>query len=143
MRWRCEIAKAAGLPPLQFMEGFYNWTDITHDEATAAVNALGFDKDNEWARDLLSAFYYCGGNLPIKWDCLKPSPLHALLNHSDCDGDIPARLCAGIADELEAVMSKLPEGEGGGHIGDWREKTQAFIDGLRRAGENGEPVRFM
>jgi hypothetical protein len=123
------------------MEGFYNWTDITHEEASAAVQALGFAQEHEWARDLLSAFY-CGGNLPIKWECLKPSPLQSLLYHSDCDGDIPASECAGIADALEAVLPALPGGDGGGHIGDWREKTQTFIAGLRLAAKRGEKVEF-
>lgn len=141
MRWRCEIAKAAGLPPLQWMEGFYRWNDITLEDASATVKALGFAQEHEWASELLQAFY-CGGNLPIKWECLKPSALHALLNHSDCEGDIPASKCADIADALEAVLPALPDGSGGGHIGDWREKTQAFIAGLRLAAKNGENVVF-
>lgn len=141
MRWRCEIAKAAGLPPLRLMEGFYHWTAITPDEASAAVTALGFDEEHRWASELLSAFY-CGGNLPIKWECLKPSPLHVLLHHSDCDGEIPASQCAGIADALEAVLPQLPDGSGGGHVGDWREKTLAFIAGLRLAAGRGESVGF-
>ena len=141
MRWRCEIAKAAGLPPLQFMEGFYSWTDITHDEANAAVQALGYERKNKWASDLLQAFY-CGGNLPIKWDCLKPSPLHALLNHSDCDGSIPASECTAIAHALETLLPALPEGKDVGHIGNWREKTQAVIDGIHLAAEKNEDVRF-
>ena len=123
------------------MEGFYNWTGITPEEASAAVHALGFAQEHKWASDLLSAFHF-GGNLPIKWECLKPSPLHALLNHSDCDGYIPAAECAGIAEALEALLSALPDGSGGGHIGDWREKTRAFISGLRLASENGESVEF-
>ena len=141
MRWRCEIAKAAGLPPLQFMEGFYDWEDITHEDVNAAVQTLGFASRHEWARDMLQALYY-GGSLPIKWDCLKPSPLHALLNHSDCEGDIPAQECAGIADAMEAVLPELQNVSGGGHIGDLREKTQAFIAGLRLAAEKGESVEF-
>lgn len=141
MRWRCEIAKVAGLPPLQWMEGFYDWTDITRDEASAAVDAIGFEPEHTWARNIISAFY-CGGNLPIKWDCLKSSPLHALLNHSDCDGEIQSDQCAVIASALELILPKLPEGNGGGYIGDWREKTKAFIDGLRLAAQRGENVRF-
>jgi hypothetical protein len=140
-RWRCEIAKAAGLPPLGFMEGFYPWTNITPDEASAAVKQLGFDPEHRWAVDLIAAFYD-GGNMPIKWECLKPSPLHTLLHHSDCDGEIPAELCNGIADALEELLPRLPDGDGGGHIGIWREKTQAFIAGLRIASSRGENVEF-
>lgn len=135
------IAKAAGMPPLTFMEGFYNWTEITLDEVKTAVDTLGFEERNKWASDLLQALYQ-PGNLPIKWSSLQPSPLHILLNHSDCDGIIESAHCAAIADALEALLPKLPDGDGGGHIGDWREKTRQFILGLRRAAEAGEDVDF-
>lgn len=141
MRWRCQIAKAAGLPPLQWMDGFYAHTDITLEEAKHAVKTMGYREEDRWAWELLSAFYF-GGNIPLKWESLKPSPLHALLDHSDCDGEIPSEQCAGIADALEKVLPNLPDGDGGGHIGNWREKTQTFIDGLRDAAEKGEAVDF-
>jgi hypothetical protein len=142
MRWRCEVAKAAGMPPLLMMEGFYGHTEITGDDASAAVKALGFAKEHMWASDLLGVFYF-DSNFPIKWECLKPSPLHILLNHSDCGGTIEPDDCAQIAQELEELLPKLPDGDGGGHIGNWREKTQAFIDGLRLAAHRGEPVEFI
>lgn len=142
MRWRCEVAKAAGMPPLLLMEGFYTHSEITSDDASAAVKALGFAKENMWASELLSAFYY-GSNFPIKWECLKPSPLHVLLSHSDCDGRIEPDDCAQIAQELEELLPSLPYGSGGGHIGDWREKTQAFIAGLRLAAQRGEAIEFL
>jgi len=141
MRWRCEIAKAAGLPPLEFMEGFYRFTDITLEDASDAVKSLGFSPEHEWARSLLSAFY-CGGNLPIAWDCLKPSPLHLLLSHSDCEGSIPHNKCNGIADALTELIPNLPDTDGPGHIGNWKVKTQNFIDGLREAANAGEDVEF-
>ena len=31
---------------------------------------------------------------------------------------------------------------GGGHIGNWRAKTRAFVDGLRLAASRGEDVEF-
>lgn len=68
--------------------------------------------------------------LPIKWSSLKPNPLHHLLYHSDCDGDITWRRCKKIADELTRLMDVIPADlDGGGHIGNFREKTQTFIDG--------------
>jgi len=139
MRWRCEIAKAAGLPPLRFMEGFYNHTDITHDDSYDAVQKLGYEAKHKWASDLIFGTY---GNLPIKWECLKPSPLYELLHHSDCDGTIPSVSCNGIADELEKLLPLLPSGDGGGHIGNWRDKTSDFITGLRLAASRGEDVDF-
>ena len=141
MRWRCAVAKAAGMPPLQLMEGFYRYSDITPDEASAAVKSIGYLEENTWARELLIAFCH-EGNFPIKWESLKPSPLHKLLNHSDCDGEIQAEDCSDIAQALEDILPRLPEGDGGGHIGNWRVKTQSFIDGLRFAASKGEHVTF-
>jgi hypothetical protein len=80
--------------------------------------------------------------LPISWDALKPDILHVLLHHSDCDGIIEHKHCKSLADRLEELLPLLPDGDGGGHIGDWREKTQRFIDGLRLADSLGENVEF-
>jgi len=120
--WQKMIADAAGLPPLVLMEGFYR-----------PLYGRGCSSPPMEDLDEL---------LPIKWDCLKPSPLHELLCHSDCEGEIPADHCAAIADALEAVIPKLPEKDVGGHIGNVRKKTQRFVDGLRAAAEAGEPLDF-
>lgn len=133
MRWRREIARAAGLPPLGLMEGFYDTDRVLGDPFWAAkglrdIERYGIDELKE--------------ALPIKWDCLKPDPLFILLHHSDCDGEIASADCAGIADSLERVLPNLPDGDGGGHIGVWRDKTQKFIDGLRKAAAAGEDVDF-
>lgn len=141
MKWRCVLAKASGLPPLELMEGFYHFTDITTDEVIKAVTALGFNNGHEWASKLLQALYR-PHNLPIRWECLKPSPLHSLLNHSDCDGTIPASECYGIADALEALLPVIEDEPGAGQKDYWREKTMAFIAGLRLAAANGEDVGF-
>lgn len=129
MRWREELAKVAGLPPLCLMEGFFDRGSYRDPLAPYA----------ERYRESAATIYAC---LPIKWDALKPDPLHALLYHSDCDGEIAAEECGPIADSLERLLPLLPPGDGGGHIGDWREKTQTFIDGLRRAAAANEPVGF-
>lgn len=132
-RWRQELAKAAGLPPLDLMEGFYRCGDQNYADPIY------------WARKGLNdekAFDDMRQQLPIKWDCLKPSPLHGLLHHSDCEGEIEADDCGAIADALEALLPKLPQGSGGGHIGNWRDKTQTFISGLRRASAANENVDF-
>lgn len=136
MRWRQEVAKAAGLPPLEFMEGFFC---PMRSRQGIATFYLGRGADDELAR---GSFERLEERLPIKWECLKPSPLHELLFHSDCDGEIPAESCGPIADALEAILPNMPTGSGGGHIGDWRDKTQQFIDGLRRAAAAGEPLGF-
>lgn len=103
--WRRIIAVAAELPPLKLMEGFY-WTQ---NEPTPG--------------------------LPIKWECLKPSPLHILLSHSDCDGYIAPDDCGAIAIELEKLIPKIPDEWG-------KEKTVQFIKGLRLASECNEPLLF-
>ena len=118
--WRRAIAGAAGLPPLDFMEGFYRadrFDDPTstkghHKEAGIAGKSLG---------------------LPIRWDALRPSVLHILLNHSDCEGNLHWDSCAAIADELEALLPKL---------NGWENETQQFIYGLRKASAAKEDVLF-
>ena len=71
-----------------------------------------------------------------------PDPLLLLLAHSDCEGIIPARFCAALADRLAELVPLLPTDPDHGHIGHWQAKTERFIDGLRRAAEAGEDVEF-
>lgn len=129
MRWRQIITKAAGLPPLLLMDGFYSPLSLRGlptlyaGAATHGLQAL----DEQ---------------LPIKWECLKPDPIHILLHHSDCDGEIAWADCGPIADSLERILPSLPKGDIGGHIGDVRDKTEAFIAGLRLAFERKENLEF-
>lgn len=120
MRWRTEIARVAGMPPLELMEGFYQPLQSRSGEYLSNIDRL----------------------LPIRWNALKPSALHKLLFHSDCDGQILWEDCGSIADELEKLLPKFPPSDGGGHIGNWRDKTQTFIDGLRLAASKQENVDF-
>lgn len=129
MRWRRMIARVAGMPPLDLMQGFFerdSYSDPLREYAKQAPE--------------LADLHY--RSLPIQWEALKPDPLHILLCHSDYDGQIEAKDCGPIADSLEKLMPLLPSVEAGGHIGDWRDKTQAFIDGLRAAAAAGENVEF-
>ena len=127
MQWRAKLAEVAGLPPLELMDGFFNDSSLYFGQ----LESLWADKKKR-LEELL----------PIRWECLKPSPLHELLNHSDCDGEISADRCGLIADELEELIPLLPEDSGGGHIGNWREKTAQFVAGLRAASKAGEPLKF-
>ena len=139
MRWRCMLAEVAGLPPLELMEGFY----VPLDSDNLPTLYHGLDTGESAFGN--SSFPYMGNLdklLPIKWDCLKPSPLHELLYHSDCDGEIAAERCSPIADALEALIPLLPVGETAGHIGNWRNKTKTFVDGLRSAAAASEPLTF-
>ena len=129
MRWRIEIAKIAGIP-LELMEGFYT------DDMNAMKLAEFAGANAEGVVTLLKQ------NCPISWDILRPDPLHILLNHSDCEGEIAPEDCAKIADRLEELLVHMPPGDAGGHIGNWRDKTQTFIDGCRAAAAAGEPLDF-
>ncbi len=130
-RWRCELAKIAGYPPLDLMEGFYNPLGKGH-----LPTLYSGSNENSHSLEQLDA------GLPVKWECLKPSPLHEFLYHSDCDGEIAWENCNVIANCLEELLPKLPSGEAGGHIGNWRDKTKKFIDGLRLAFKEKENVEF-
>lgn len=113
MRWREELARLAGMPPLQMMEGFTP--------------------------------RFAAPETPIiSWEALRPDPaLHALLNHSDCDGELPAEICAPLADRLEELLAAAPADLNlGGHIGNFHDKTRQFITGLRDAAAAGEAVEF-
>lgn len=143
-RWRCKLAEVAGLPPLEFMEGF--WADpggtrpsgVALTLRVAASDLKRAYPESDIAESLLRRFE----GFPIRWACLKPDPLYVLLYHSDCDGSISAADCGPIADRLAQLLPLLPSDPDHGHIGDWRAKTQAFIDGLRAAAAAGEDVMF-
>lgn len=166
-RWREAVAKAAGIP-LQLMEGFWGYGTVdewrkevmarnlprtsafapdggvmvaTRETLTTALSELGTLGD---AGTLASALQDIHRWLPIRWESLKPDPIHILLYHSDCDGEIAAEDCGPIADSLAALLPEIGKGmEPWGHIGgSWQEKTQEFIDGLRRAAAANEPVEF-
>ena len=128
-RWRDELARVAGMPPLWMMEGYFDPNSLCGTMIT-----LKHASPKHW--EILCK------DLPISWDCLKRDVLYVLLHHSDCDGIIESYLCAPLADRLEELMPLLPSEPDPGHIGIWQEKTQTFIDGLREAARLGENVEF-
>jgi hypothetical protein len=82
-------------------------------------------------------------NFQGEWERTPPDPLIVLFAHSDCDGVIHPEQAGPLANRLEELMPKLVElGDAPGHIGNWADKTQAFIDGLREAWRLGEDVDF-
>ena len=128
-QWRKIIAYAAGLPPLELMEGFYD--SLSNPRSLPTL----YTKEPE------HHFKNLDERLPIKWSSLKNTPLFHLLNHSDSDGHITWRRCKGIADELEKLLPLIPVAEGpyGNY---WVEKTQLFIDVSRLAYERKENLEF-
>lgn len=131
MRWRKEIAKAIGMPPLELMDGFYDEVPFTMIDIKMGRNTV----DTHMLDSIRS-------QMPIKWESLKRHDLHILLNHSDCDGYITAKQAAKIANELEKLLPKIEGIDLGGHIGDMKVKTQLFIDGCRLAHSKNESLKF-
>ena len=135
MRYRQKLAEVMGLPPLDLMEGYYS-----EDGSNNPLVLLNhrYPKGDELDMSHLRRIFK---QLPIKWECLKPNPLYELLYHSDCDGYINWKPCGKIADELEKLLPLLND-DGGGHIGNYKEKTEQFIKGLRLAHANKEKLQF-
>jgi hypothetical protein len=139
MTWREKLAEVAELPPLELMDNFCS-ADSTYgllpllrsilDTAPGLKDILDWRLTRLWDQ------------LPISWECLKPDVLYILLSHSDYDGEINAEDCGPLADRLAELIPLLPDEDVAGHIGNWRTKTQVFVDGLRRAAAAGEPVDF-
>ncbi len=119
-RWRHELAKQAGY------------------EILPVILEDGLKRDTimiDWG-------HLPEGSLMGEWDRTPEDPLIVLIAHSDCEGVIHPAQAEPLASRLEELLDKLPAEKDPGHIGDWRSKTQEFIDGLRLAVENGEDVDF-
>ncbi len=140
-RWRSEIARLAGIP-LGLVEGFYDGGPPDEAMTWAGPPSCGPLCKSHLGPLLVRWIEDAAEWLPVKWEALKPDPLHVLLNHSDCDGEIAPADCGPIADRLQELLPLLPTEEDPGHIGNWTEKTQKFIDGLRLAATRGEPITF-
>lgn len=132
MRWRQKVAEAAGIP-LMLMEGFFQPNDLLIGALVSHIAQEDLAK-SQWDHEIMRW-------LPVKWESLKPDPLHVLLNHSDADGAIAAADCGPVADRLEALLPRL-DGDGGGSLGDYRAAAERFIRGLRAAAAVGEAVEF-
>lgn len=115
-RWRHELAKAAGYQVIRIEGQIHDTTML------------------DWGHIAEKNFYG-------EWDVPPSDPLILLIAHSDCEGVIHPEHGALLADRLTELLPLL-NGDGGGHIGSYREKTQTFIDGLRAAVAAGEDVDF-
>jgi hypothetical protein len=127
--------------PLPLMEGYYRPLDgetldwLAPGASGPACKSFLGPVVYRWYTDLIDF-------LPLSWESLRPDPLHILLNHSDCEGDIAPEDCAALADRLEDLLPLLPDEDDPGHIGNWRDKTQRFLDGLRLAASRNEALEF-
>lgn len=122
-RWRNKLAEVAG----------YGLQEPTPEER--AQSFVGKYPAIDWDRIVPK-------NFEGEWDETPTDALIVLIAHSDCDGVLHPAQAGPLADRLAELLPLLPEGEGGGHIGDWHTKTQKFIDGLRAAVASGEDVDF-
>ena len=117
-RWRDKVARAGG---------YAVWTvKSAHLEIDTVMIDWGHITDE---------------NMYGAWEETPSDPLIVLIAHSDCEGVIHPAQAGPLADRLEELLPNL-DGDGGGHVGSYREKTQAFIDGLRSAVAAGEDVDF-
>jgi hypothetical protein len=119
---------------------------VTHDCWTGSCGAF-----NDWRRKLATAAGidldkmegFCDDG--IRWAALAPDPLHVLLQHSDCDGDIAIEHLVPLADRLCQLMSKLVEQDRSGPGLRWLSDlaiTEQFVAGLRLAADLGQRVEF-
>jgi len=81
-------------------------------------------------------------NLQGHWEKIPDDPLMLIIAHSDCGGLIHWEHCERLAGRLKELLPGLPEGHGTGHIGNWRDTTSTFIDGLLLAHSQKEDVYF-
>jgi hypothetical protein len=126
--------------------------DTTHDcwhGAYSAFNrfrhgiarAIGLDLASMWG------FTDGTGRTGIAWDLLRPDPIHALLNHSDCEGEIAVADLLPLAARLDELIPALEAIDrldpGVGHLSDGlAAAAKRFAAGLRRAADEGVPVEF-
>ena len=119
-RWRHAVAKAAG----------YAIWKVTFDDGISQPTVM-----LDWG-------HIEDANLMGEWDKPQSDPLVYLIAHSDCDGVIHTAQAAPLAARLREILPLMPEGDGGGHVGNWRAKTLLFIEGLELAVSRGEDVGF-
>jgi len=129
--------------------------DVSHDCFSGAYSAFNRWR-NELARVAEYAFANYDGieapsidwghisekNIMGYWKKLPDDPLVILIAHSDCEGIIQHSHARALANRLSELIDKLPDTPDPGHIGVWRDKTQAFIDGLKLAAKKKQNVKF-
>lgn len=77
-----------------------------------------------------------------EWEETPDDPLLVLIAHSDCDGKIYPEQAEPLSNRLEELLPALSNVEFRGSNEYLKRITREFIDGLREAFEEGEPVEF-
>ena len=109
--------------------------DTTHDCWHGSYSSFGKFREAVARRcgiDLDRMEGFCDDGTP--WNSLPPDPILALLNHSDCDGEIAIQDLIPLADRLDAIAQGLS-----GWLTDAAIK---FAAGCRAAASANEPVDF-
>ena len=134
-RWRTELAKRLGIP-LSLMEGFYPRKNDSGFIHPFSMVMLAIENNSMGAKE---QFERETSMFPLLWESFKPNPLHELLYHSDCDGELTPQQCKSIADSLDLIIkeSPLPDGES-----DFIEKCIQFRDGCLLAYSKNETMIF-
>ncbi len=141
MNWRIWLATQIGIP-LELMEGFYD-----KDSGPLALLNYRYPKGDELD---MASIRRIAENFPLLWDAFRPTVLHKLLYHSDCDGYINWADCGKIAKELKKLLSEIendnaesrnPETARGTYDGMYN-ATERFMKGCERAFKKKEKLDF-
>ncbi len=131
--WRTWLAQQIGIP-LELMQGFY-YDGNGYGTNMFTLLEHKFPQGDEIEMSSIRRFKQI---LPLKWEAFKPSPLHILLNHSDCDGHITWKNCGKIAKELKKILSTIDM-----KSNDYMyKKTEDFINGCELAFNEKENLEF-
>jgi hypothetical protein len=130
--WRHWVAEQFDIP-LELMEGFYK--ESHHFPNLFSLLDHKFPLGTELE---MLGVNRLRKKLPLKWSAFKPSPIHKLLYHSDCDGYINWKDCGKIACELRKMLLRVEKPEDT-YIYD---KTMIFIEGCELAYERKEKLTF-
>lgn len=130
-RFRKALARTARIPNLELMDGFYYYNeDLYHFKQWGTSEDGGKQKVAELFADF-----------PIKWEMLNPDPIHELLYHSDCDGEINYKQAGKIAKRLRQLIPKLKKVDEKDKTS-WVGAAMQFAKGLEQAAKAKENVVF-
>jgi|JI10StandDraft_1071094.scaffolds.fasta_scaffold201429_2 hypothetical protein len=94
---RAALADAAGLPPLDLMQGFL--TEELLDNREKRLRLMREARNRGFPPF----------QLPFRWDDLPHDVLHVLLRASDCDGSIPHAACLPLSERLMELAPRVAE----------------------------------
>lgn len=124
--FRRTVAGVVGIP-LELMEGFY-----TRDDWMICVT-------EKWGKEMMERRLR---DLPVAWKAFEHDAICLFLNHSDCEGEIRWQDASAIAERLEEIAPQIVHPDDMRDDWDFKARSLQFAEGLRRAAELREDVRF-